>query len=352
MVAVLGQIFNPVAQKKLENQKAELQKKIEDEKAALQTTIENQKAELQKEIEASKADYADRNSAKAARRDYEYEALKRLYTQVEPLFLQLYEAIDSCYGRISALARTSRQHHLGVGAGSWIDHPGYFLRSTAYRVILPAVHFRIIQRRMTFVDLKLDQTLRLRYLLLKALYRSYGDAFDFAALAPKLDYDPVWQDREHTLTNPVKYPQGLVGGDLDNAVEHLIHTQNEAVQPVLFGAFENEVRTIAHPDAADPDTGRKVEDLEELIHLYLGFSPDTRPVLARMLLVQAILCLLVMVTYREEATVEGLRSWMERFCNDDNVRKDLCWDAGAGLGALDVVRPYLKSCLDHVASAP
>src|ERR1039458_6900256 len=135
IVALLGQIFNPIAQRKLENQKSELQGQIEGQKAALQAIIENQKAES-----------ADRNSAKAARRDYEYEALKRLYTQVEPFFLQLYEAVDSCYSRISALARTSRQHHLGTGHDSWIDQPGYFLRSTAYRLIVPAVHFRIIQR--------------------------------------------------------------------------------------------------------------------------------------------------------------------------------------------------------------
>src|ERR1039458_1101361 len=71
IVALLGQIFNPIAQRKLENQKSELQGQIEGQKAALQAIIENQKAELQKQIEDAKAESADRNSAKAARRDYE-----------------------------------------------------------------------------------------------------------------------------------------------------------------------------------------------------------------------------------------------------------------------------------------
>ena len=352
IVALLGQIFNPIAQRKLENQKSELQGQIEGQKAALQAIIENQKAELQKQIEDAKAESADRNSAKAARRDYEYEALKRLYTQVEPFFLQLYEAVDSCYSRISALARTSRQHHLGTGHDSWIDQPGYFLRSTAYRLIVPAVHFRIIQRRITFVDFKLDQTLRLRYLLLRSLFRSYGDAFDFAGLSPKLDYGPVWEGREHLLMNPVSYPQGLVAGDLDNTVEHLIHTQNDSTQPLTFGAFETEVRAIGNPQLADPDTGRKVEDLEELISLYCAFSPETRPILARMLLAQAGLCFLVMLTYRGETSVDILRTGLEGFCADNEMRKDLCWDAGASLGAIDIVRPYLNSCIDHIATAP
>jgi len=111
-VAILGQIFNPISQRRLEKQKAELQTQIEEVKAR----------------------WLDKTSAEAARRSYEYEARKRLYSEIEPLFFQLYEAVEECYYRIASLARTSREGHLGTQAGSWLGHNGYYLQSTAYNL--------------------------------------------------------------------------------------------------------------------------------------------------------------------------------------------------------------------------
>jgi hypothetical protein len=80
------------------------QKRLEREKVKLQAGLEAQKAEL----ETLKGDITDRNSARAARRDYEYEARKRLYSEIEPLFLLLYAACEECYYRVKSLVPAFR----------------------------------------------------------------------------------------------------------------------------------------------------------------------------------------------------------------------------------------------------
>lgn len=58
------------------------------------------------------AENEEKKSAAAARRDYEYEAMKRLYTDVEPLLFQLYEALEEAQHRVASLCRTSRNGNL------------------------------------------------------------------------------------------------------------------------------------------------------------------------------------------------------------------------------------------------
>jgi hypothetical protein len=41
--------------------------------------------------------------------DYKYEALKRLYTELQPLLFQLTETCESSYNRIAGLAETARE---------------------------------------------------------------------------------------------------------------------------------------------------------------------------------------------------------------------------------------------------
>ena len=57
------------------------------------------------ELESLKADLAEKQAEKNARRDYLYEARKRLYQEYEPLLFQLVELSESALKRIYALAR-------------------------------------------------------------------------------------------------------------------------------------------------------------------------------------------------------------------------------------------------------
>jgi hypothetical protein len=319
-VSVLGQIFNPVAQHRLEKQKASLQRDIEEMKAAL----------------------TDRTSAKSARRDYEYEARKRLYTEVEPLFFQLYECVEECRYRILSVARTSRQGRLGTGKINWLGDEGYYLLSTAYKFILPTVVFRLIQRRITFVDLKLDETLRLRYLLLKNFVHSFTDAFDFAALEPVLKYEPDWEDEKLQARSPaVHRPQGLVTGDLENVIDELIVNENSSLRACSFGEFEK------HAQAKSKDYIANV-----LIELYHNFEPESHPILARMIVAQAGLCSLLMSTYGKPTGIQTLRQNIDEFVTSEEVRQQLSWKDGGESTDLRTVHPYLIECLDWMKSAP
>ena len=319
-VAILGQIFNPISQRRLEKQKAELQTQIEEVKAKL----------------------ADQTSAEAARRAYEYEARKRLYAEVEPLFFKLYEAVEECYYRIASLARTSRQGHLGTHADSWIDQDGYYLRSTAYKLILPAVMFRLIQRRMTFLDLKLDNVLRLRYLLLKNLVHSFVDAFDFAALEPRLTYDPVWEDPTFRSNPAVYRPQGFVVGDLENLLDELVMDENGTLRALSFGEFEKHLQAAKRADSR----------LHDLIALYRGFAPEDHPVLARMIVGQAGLCSLLMATYKKPLSTADLGGELNKFLNSDEVRNQLQWKDQGQDNDLKIARGYLDGCLKWIEEAP
>jgi hypothetical protein len=321
VVALLGQIFNPVSQRRLEKQKAELQKEIEQVKGGI----------------------VDRSSAQAARREYEYDARKRLYSEIEPLFFQLYESVEECYFRILSLARTSRQGHLGIHEGSWVRDRGYYLLSTAYKLILPSVVYRLIQRRMTFIDLKLDEVLRVRYLLLKNLVHSFADPFDFAELRPSLPYEPDWEDLALQKKNPaVSRPQGLVKGDLENLIDELIIKDDETLRPLFFGEFEKHLLTQKEKDNYS----------ETLVALYTGFTPHTDPILARMLIAQACLCHLLMTTYRNYKGIQDLRREFEVFSNSRDVLAQLQWTDGAECLEISIVKPYVIECLDWVEAAP
>src|SRR3989337_129946 len=65
-------------------------------------------AKSSRELEALKHELESRRDERNARRDYEYEARKRFYPEIEPLLFQLHEAAEQAYHRALSLARTSR----------------------------------------------------------------------------------------------------------------------------------------------------------------------------------------------------------------------------------------------------
>ena len=174
-----------------------------------------------------------------AQRDYKYEALKRLYEQVEPLLFQLYEAAEGSYERVISLARASQHGNLGSGQQSFVSgEGGHFLHATIYRMLLPAVIFRLIQRRMTFIDLQLDGAIQTKYQLLKLYYLSFTDDFEFTDNRDK--YRPNDPKADVLLeTDPdVYFRQGVVLGSLDIALDALVVKEGDkSLYPVSYGEF-------------------------------------------------------------------------------------------------------------------
>jgi len=104
-------------------------------------------------LERLKAELEESQAERKAQRDYRYDAIKRLYTDLQPLLFQLSELCESAYGHTRSLARTARNGNLGTGADSWWVGNDYYLISTVYRLLVPLAVVELMHRQLTLVDL-------------------------------------------------------------------------------------------------------------------------------------------------------------------------------------------------------
>lgn len=264
-------------QNELEKAKSELAEKS-------QVRLESHKADLtaknQTDIEFLRSKLGEQGKERDARRDYEYEAHKRLYAECEPLLFQLADLAEHANHRVYSLARSARLGQLP----RWLAGDGYYLRSTMYKLMAPLVVFRLIQQRLTFVDLTLDEHIANQYRLLKLLYLTFTDPFDFAEIEPKLKYNPDvrdWRDKRKEKEQ-IHWPQGLYLGSLDNSIDALITTadQNGKTRLKTFGEFDSEFSD------KDSDAHRMFMTFADVLD---GFHPQQRPVLWRMLCTQTLI---------------------------------------------------------------
>ncbi len=240
-------------------------------------------ADLTKELDSFRADIAEKQAEKNARRDYLYEARKRLYQEYEPLLFQLVEFSDNALKRIFGLARTARESNLGSQRSGWLT-PGnfnfnYFEANTIYRFLAPLVIIKLMQRRLTLIDLTIDPDINNQYSLANLLYHSYAHDFTLARMEPRLEYAPNNEEAiEQRKAYPEKYwRQGIVLGKLDNAVEALIIREPNGISRCMsYGEFE-EIYNNANTTA-------KFDSFREI---FMNFHPMMRPVLWRILITQA-----------------------------------------------------------------
>jgi hypothetical protein len=243
-----------------------------------------------------RSDLEERSAERAARRDYEYEARKRLYAEVAPLLFQLGESADAARGQIRGICDPSFWPRLALSRQSrdvltekgWIGSTAYDITYAAYALLTPLASYRIIQRRLTVIDLSLDSTVHAQWVLLAALYESFWRDEDIARLPPALTYDPRVDDwRTLRQTNPARHWwQGVTRGRLDNAIDLIVEVEDHGHGPVrvsTFGEFETMFREVAL-------TGEEREkSLGAFANALFDFHPDTRPVFWRLLAIQAVL---------------------------------------------------------------
>ncbi|MDQ3804091.1 MAG: hypothetical protein M3416_09710 [Acidobacteriota bacterium] len=245
--------------------------------------------ELQELKQSSDAQLAYLNAAirkeqaeQDARRDYLYEARKRLYKECGPILFRLAEASENALHRIYSLARTARNGDLDP-PNSWLSGPGYYLTSTLYNLLIPCAAFRLLQERLTLVDLEVDSRIKDQYLLAKWAYVSFTDDFSLAHIEPALPYSPFAPvGRTRRAAEPAQYwRQGVPLGRLDAAIDGLITAGANGVSRLLtYGEFE----TALAADLAG--TGMRYGILADVFD---HFHPRTRPILWRILIVQALL---------------------------------------------------------------
>ncbi len=254
--------------------KNEYDLKLESHKAQL-------KAEHELNIERLKMGLGDVSAERNARRDYEYEARKKLYSEYEPLLFQLIEQSENAYYRVLSLARTAREGDLTVVGGGWLDHPGYYMRSTIYKLLAPIALFKIIQRNLTFVDLSVDPGIAANYMLAKALYLTFTCDFELAEENPAIKYEPHANTAEKLRAkNPQQFwRQGIPLGCLDNVIHDCLISEDQPARLRTFGDFERIVKKLTE--------GEEWHDIKLFYNVFENFHPLTRPVLWRVLVAQA-----------------------------------------------------------------
>jgi hypothetical protein len=246
-------------------------------------------------LEQVKAELSESQAERKAQRDYRYDAIKRLYTDLQPLLFQLSELCDSAYQHTRGLARTARNGDLGAGPESWLVSDEYYLLSTVYRLLVPVAVVQLMQRRLTFVDLSVNEELREQYRFARALVRTWNSGFDIAGKKPELTYKP--HDREapaRVVGQPDVYGlQHLYAGQVDRIATCLVISEADGrLRQLTYGEFEDLYKKGTAQESAAP-----------AVELFRAFHPRTSPVLWRMLVVQSHLHRGIARTFAEDVGV-------------------------------------------------
>jgi len=263
---------------------------------------------IQRQLEITKASLTEAQEERKARRDYEYEARKRLYSEVQPLLFQLRELSESAYRWVISLARTARQDQL-----SWLSK-GYFLSMTLYRFTAPLAVFRLIHRRLTLVDFSVDQPIRVQYNIAKQMYLSVSDGFSIAkagqAQGLDIDYEPHEVRGLRPHVSAVHAQQHLFRGHLDKIADALVFPDPEGPRCMTYGEFETQFKN-AQSDVYDATRA--------LAAGFRGFKPVSRPVVWRMLIIQMYFHKALLHTFEETA---DLRSPADLLSEEEREKLD------------------------------
>ncbi len=284
---------------------------------------------------------ARRNDEASARRAYEYEARKRLYAEVEPLLFQVESAAAGARDRALNLARAARSGAL-EGPKNWLSDEGYYLASTLHALVRPAVYYRLLERRITSIDLGLDPKKAVVFALLREYDRALGADFDLAQETPKLAYDPN-ADSELPMDSGGRFRQGLVAGRRDILVDAMIvRDSGEPPRCRNFGELE---RALAEDEALR-------HACAPLSAILKDFSPAQRPVFWRIVLLQAALARLVLAALEPRKKPLHLRRALDAMIDNP------AWRAAHAVaaegqeidpGAYAAVRDYLGPKLGAIA---
>ena len=226
----------------------------------------------------------EEQSERAARRAYVYDARKRLYTEFQPVLFQMTERCSGAMVRIKGIAESVRADSISktgrLGDG-WERDPNY-MKSTSWDLLAPSALFRIGQQKLTVVDMSVDKMTAWQYLLARELYSSWGMGPDLAAENPVLPHD----DKE------AETRQYILSNHLEEIADFLIrHNEQGQLSLIRFSDFSGAFFTDR-------------EFAEALRHItcpLASFHPQRKPVLWRILLVQAHLHAAIIKTFATAA---------------------------------------------------
>ena len=232
------------------------------------------------ELARLQSQLTEEQSERAARRDYVYEAQKRLYTEFQPLLFQMTERCNSALVRIKGMAESSRSGRIlwpsRLGEG-WKDDPSHMI-TTSWDLLAPLTLFRIGQQKLTGLDMSVDAVTGWQYLLARELYSSWGMGYELAAEEPALAFDD--QERETR--------QHVLSGRLEQITDRLIHHDDQGrLSCIRFSEFYS----------AFFEDSEFSETLTGITLPLTNFDPQRKPVLWRLLLTQVHLHTAIIKTF-------------------------------------------------------
>jgi len=308
-------------------------------------------AKINAAIEAGKirlsSELGEKSDAAKARREYEYDARKRLYAECEPLLFQSLDLIQGGRRRVESLARSAKSQEIGADGSGWLAHHNYYWQSTVYYLLAPLTSYRILQRRITAIDLRLEPGLQGQYEILRLMFHGFSADFDLAN-ADETPYEPDKADegrpnwewlRQH---QPAVYGrQGFYGGTLDTVVEWLI-TGTDAQRCKSFGEF------CADLNDGKPNTEEFMKNVDEV---FLGFHPQRKPILWRVLVTQVVLYEAFMATQSQtQGFAHGLIAKVTNgFVSSENLAKLNWHDSSSDSSDDGEVRKPLQIAADYVS---
>ena len=252
-------------------------------------------------LEDLKAKLSDENDAAKAKRDYEYEARKRLYQQLYPLAFQLQEAALSARHRIMNLALAARGGWLAPGAKNWLTSANpYYFTSVVHGLIAPLAIYELMSRKLTLLDLTLDYDLRCQHFIARQAYEALRSDYNLSqAPYPPLAfgsgpgiYDPPEDQPDALPPEPDQrwaWRQGLYSGQIGQAVAIMLKVDGPEMRVMTFAEFAGalggaDLRTAAAAQGVAGDMKKVLRPMADLVH---GFHPARRPITWRILMAQA-----------------------------------------------------------------
>lgn len=292
----------------------------------------------QRKLEKAKSELEQEKLEKNARRDYEYAAKKRLYESYEPLLFQLSELSDMAYSRLEGIAKNTKEG-TRLDAGVWHDFESHYFRTTIYNLLAPLAIFRLIQKRITFADFRIEESVYLQYSLIKMLFYSFADDFKLARMR-NLPEDRIYFEKwkeQHKTPDPNFVRQGLQSNKIDVLTSAFLVSEGESIRLLSFAEFEAGLEN-AH--------GIR-EKIQEGFDLFKGFHPEKKSILWGILLVHACIhSFIIKTTFHRDFNPEMLKKHIETFFTNN---PDLSWtseETEISRQTLEAAKKYLLHTLN------
>jgi hypothetical protein len=239
---------------------------------ALYRTHENNK-----ELEKLKNRLAIEKDDKASRRDYEYDARKRVYKEIAPIIFTFTESCEIAYRRIHLLGtRLNRDlpEFEKVYEDRFSDETRTTLRRTLFELLVPMAAFKIFRNRLTQLDIDLIWIMKFQYEIGKTILNTFYDHKEIAKLKGfELNYEYLHNDKDECK-------QGISPKSMEKLLDFLI-----------FNEPDGKFRILTLEEFLDKieDKKKNWDEFTKIFKRLEKFSPTSKPVFWRMLLVQSLL---------------------------------------------------------------